>query len=153
MASKEFLTEEQEQQVIEAIQKAEKQTSGEIRVHIEEHCSRDPLDRAARIFHELGMDQTEQQNGVLIYIASEDHKAAVYAGQGIHQQVEEGFWSGVLDILINHFKKDAFEEGIEAAVNRVAAKLTDLFPYQRGDVNELSNEISYRNDTETSSNK
>lgn len=151
MASKEFLTEEQEQQVIEAIQKAEKQTSGEIRIHIEEHCKREPLDRAARIFHELGMDQTEQQNGVLIYIASEDHKAAVYAGKGIHKQVEEGFWSGVLDILINHFKKDAFEEGIEAAVNRVAAKLTELFPYQRGDVNELSNEISYRSDTETSS--
>ncbi len=153
MASKEFLTEEQEQQVIEAIKKAEKQTSGEIRIHIEEHCKREPLDRAARIFHELGMDQTEQQNGVLIYIASEDHKAAVYAGKGIHKQVEEGFWSGVLDILINHFKKDAFEEGIEAAVNRVAAKLTELFPYQRCDVNELSNEISYRSDIETSSNK
>ncbi len=153
MASKEFLTEEQEQQVIEAIQKAEKQTAGEIRIHIEEHCKREPLDRAARIFHELGMDQTEQQNGVLIYIASEDHKAAVYAGKGIHKQVEEGFWSGVLNILIDHFKKDAFEEGIEAAVNRVAAKLADLFPYQRSDVNELSNEISYRSNTETSSNK
>lgn len=155
MASNEFLTEEQEQRIVKAIEKAEKQTSGEIRVHIEEHCKREPLERAARIFHDLGMDQTERQNGILIYIASEDHKAAVYAGKGIHKQVEDGFWSGVLNILIEHFKKDAFEEGIEAAVDRVATKLADLFPYQRGVTNELSNEISYRSDSskETSSNK
>ncbi len=144
MASNELLTEEQEQRVIEAIQEAEQKTSGEIRVHIEEHCSKEPLERAARIFHELGMDQTEQQNGVLIYIASEDHKAAVYAGQGIHKQVEEGFWNDALHILLNHFKEEDFEEGIEAAVHKVGTKLEELFPFQRGDVNELSNEISYK---------
>lgn len=153
MASNEFLTEEQEQGVIEAIQKAENQTSGEIRIHIEESCNREPLERAARIFHELGMDQTELQNGVLIYIATDDHKAAVYAGKGIHTQVEDGFWSGVLNILIDHFKQDAFEEGIEVAVDRVGMKLAELFPSQRGDVNELSNEISYRSEDKTSSNK
>lgn len=143
MASNDFLTEEQEQHVIEAIQKVENQTSGEVRVHIEHNCDREPLERAARIFHELGMDQTELQNGVLIYIASEDHKAAVYAGRGIHKQVEEGFWNDVLNLLIEHFKKDEFEEGIEEAVVKVGNKLEELFPYQRGDVNELSNEISY----------
>lgn len=153
MASNDFLTAEQEQQVIEAIKKAENRTSGEIRIHIEESCKREPLERAARIFHELGMDQTELQNGVLIYVASEDHKAAVYAGKGIHEQVEDGFWSDVLNILIEHFKKGEFEEGIEVAVHKVGKKLEELFPYQRGDENELSNEISYRSDTETSSNK
>lgn len=146
MASNEFLTEEQEQQVIEAIQKVEKQTSGEIRVHIEETCGKGPLERAARIFHELGMDQTELKNGVLIYVASEDHKAAVYAGKGIHKQVEEGFWDDVLKILIEHFKEGEFEEGIVAAVRKVGPKLEELFPYQRGDTNELSNEISYENE-------
>lgn len=146
MASNEFLTEEQEQQVIEAIQKVENQTSGEIRVHIEESCDKDPLERAARIFHELGMDQTELKNGVLIYVASEDHKAAVYAGKGIHDQVEEGFWDDVLNTLIEHFKKEEFEEGIEAAVHKVGPKLKELFPYRKGDTNELSNEISYENE-------
>lgn len=149
MASNDFLTEEQEKRVTEAIRKVENQTSGEVRVHIEHNCSREPLDRAARIFHELGMDQTELQNGVLIYIASEDHKAAVYAGRGIHKQVEEGFWSDVLNLLIEHFKKDAFEEGIEAAVKKVGDKLEELFPYQRGDTNELSNEISYHDNQDS----
>ena len=143
MSSDGFLTDKEEKQIIEAIKQAEQRTSAEIRVHIESNCDRDALERAARIFHELGMDQTEQQNGVLIYIASEDHKAAVYAGQGIHEQVEEGFWSDVLNVLTNHFKEGAYEEGIEAAVRKVGPKLEELYPYQRGDVNELTNEISY----------
>ncbi len=144
MASEQFLTEDEERKVIEAIRKAENRTSGEIRVHIEHNCEGEALERAARIFHELGMHQTRQQNGVLIYIASEDHKAAVYAGKGIHKQVEEGFWSDVLNILLQHFKENAYEKGIEEAVYKVGDKLTEMFPYhQKGDVNELSNEISY----------
>lgn len=143
MPTEEFLTEKQEQQIINAIARAEKRTSGEIRVHIEHECKNDALQRAQAIFHDLGMDETEQQNGVLIYIASEDHKAAVYAGKGIHRQVEDHFWNDALQILLNHFKDGEFEEGIEKAVDKVGIKLTELFPYQRDDVNELTDEISY----------
>ena len=150
MASDVFLSEADEQKIIQAIARTEKRTSGEVRVHIEHQCnSSDPLDRAAVVFHDLGMDETDQQNGVLIYIASEDKKAAVYAGKGIHSQVEEDFWSGVLKILLDHFKKGEYESGIEEAVLKVGHKLQELFPHRRDDVNELSDEISYnpnRND-------
>lgn len=146
MPSNELLSEEQEQRLVQAIQKAELRTSGEIRVHIEEHCSKEPLERAARIFHELGMDQTERQNGVLIYIASEDKKAAVYAGKGIHKQVEEGFWNDVLSILLDHFKQGSFEKGMAEAVQKVGTKLEELFPHKSSDVNELSNDISYNDE-------
>lgn len=148
MPSEKFLTEAEEQKVIDAIARAEKQTSGEIRVHIEHHCKGEPLERAAAVFHDLGMDATEQQNGVLIYIASEDHKAAVFAGKGILNQVEENFWDDVLKILLNHFKKGAYVSGIEKAVHKVGEQLTIMFPYQRGDVNELSDEISYNENDE-----
>ncbi|MDZ7715759.1 MAG: TPM domain-containing protein [Balneolaceae bacterium] len=148
MSSKNLLTPEQEQHIIAAIADAENQTSGEIRIHIEQHSKRDPLVRAARIFHELGMDQTELQNGVLIYIASEDHKAAVYAGKGIHKQVEDPFWNDVLEIILQHFKKEEFEQGIAEAVTKVGNKLKELFPYQRKGVNELSDEISYNDNKE-----
>lgn len=143
MASKEFLTEKQEQRIIEAIREAEQQTSGEIRIHIEQSSEQDPLERAAYIFHELGMDQTQLQNGVLIYIADEDHQAAIYAGKGIHQQVEEDYWSSILNQLIAHFKKQEFEQGIQETVRRVGKKLADLFPSDGRDSNELSDEISY----------
>lgn len=148
MPARKFLSKEEEQHIIEAIAEAENNTSGEIRVHIEHHCNRDPLERAARIFHELGMDETELRNGVLIYIASEDHKAAVYAGEGIHKKVEEHFWNDVLNIIINHFKKEEFEEGIADAVVKVGEKLKELFPIQRNDINELSDEISYHDNKE-----
>jgi len=143
MSSDLFLSDQQEQHVISMIQETENRTSAEIRVHIENNCSDDALDRAAGVFHDLGMDETQRQNGVLIYIASEDHEAAVYAGKGIHSEVEEGFWSDVLQILINHFKQDNFEQGIAEAVKKVGTKLEELYPYRKGDVDELSNEISY----------
>lgn len=143
MSSDLQLSEEQEQHIIDAIREAEERTSGEIRVHIEATCRRDPLDRAARIFHELGMDQTELQNGILIYIASEDHKVAVYAGRGIHKQVEEGFWNDVLALLVDHFKSDEFEQGIAKAVTMAGNKLQELYPSRKGDVNELPDDISY----------
>lgn len=144
MPARQFLTEKEEKQIIEAINEAEKKTSGEIRVHIEHNCYADPLVRAAQIFHDLGMDETRLKNGVLIYIATEDHKAAVYGGKGINEEVEDGFWDEVLRILIDHFKQEAYEEGIENAVHAVADKLGELFPYhQKGELNELSNEISF----------
>jgi uncharacterized membrane protein len=143
MPNKAFLTEQQEQRVVKAIARAENRTSGEVRVHIEHQCSIEPLERAAAVFHDLGMDETEQQNGVIIYIASDDHKAAIFAGKGIHEQVEDHFWNDVLQILLNHFKKGEYEIGIEEAVVKVGHKLQELYPYQRGDVNELPDEISY----------
>lgn len=150
MPARQFLTKKEEQQIVEAINKAEQKTSGEIRVHIEHHCKKDPLERAARVFHELGMDQTKLKNGVLIYIATEDHKAAVYAGKGIHKKVEDGFWSDVLNLLIKHFKQDAYEEGIEKAVYKIGEKLQELFPYhQKGELDELSNEISFRDNKQS----
>lgn len=144
MPARQFLTEKEEQQIIDAIARAEEKTSGEIRIHIEHHCEVEPLKRASVIFHELGMDETHLQNGVLIYVATEDHKVAVYAGKGIHEQVEDEFWNDILTLIIRHFKEDAFEEGIEKAVNRVGDKLAELFPFhEKGDVNELPDEISY----------
>lgn len=144
MPARSFLSEQEEQKIIDAIAGAEEKTSGEIRIHIEHHCESDPLERASEIFHELGMDQTQYQNGVLIYVATEDHKVAVYAGKGIHKQVEEGFWDDVLALIIQHFKIDAYEQGIEKAVHKVGEKLTEQFPYhQKGDINELTDDISY----------
>jgi uncharacterized membrane protein len=143
MTSEDLLTAKQEQRIIEAIQQAEAQTSGEIRIHIEQHSDKDPLQRAAFIFHELGMDQTELQNGVLIYIADADHQAAIYAGKGIHKQVEEDYWSTTLDQLIARFKKQEFEQGIQDTVRRVGEKLAGLYPPDGRATNELSDEISY----------
>jgi len=145
MATNKFLNNQQEQQVIEAISKAEQRTSAEIRIHLEEECSGGALEEATQVFHELGMDHTEQQNGVLIYVASEDRKAAIFGGKGIHSKVENDYWDQVLKSLLDHFKNDAFVEGLEDAIQQVGQKLSEFFPYQQGDTDELTNEISYEN--------
>ncbi len=83
MPARKFLTEEQEERIIDAITRAEADTTGEIRVHIEFDCKGDPLKRAAKLFHRLKMDRTRRRNGVLLYIASKARKVAVYGDSGI----------------------------------------------------------------------
>jgi uncharacterized membrane protein len=143
MASEHFLTQEQEKRVVDAIGRAENETSAEVRVHIEDHCKGNPLKRADHLFHHLGMTQTKLQNGVLIYVATEHRKIAVYGGKGIHKKVEEGFWEGVIAAILNHFKAGNFTDGLVEGIEKVGDKLKELYPHQKDDVNELEDEISY----------
>lgn len=145
MADKSFLTKKQEQRVVDAIVRAENKTSGEVRIHLEDECEEEPLKRAARVFHKLGMSQTKLQNGVVIYIAVEDRKAAVFGGKGIHNRVEDNYWSDVLNIILIHFKKGDYEQGLVQAIDTVGDKLKEFFPVGADDVNELTDEISYGN--------
>ncbi|GEL09645.1 TLP18.3, Psb32 and MOLO-1 founding protein of phosphatase [Flavobacterium glycines] len=137
-----FLTQAEEQEIVEAIRIAEKETSGEIRVHIEKTTSLNPFDRAKEIFHELRMDETELKNGVLIYIAVDDKKFAICGDKGINDIVENDFWDCTKEIMLNHFKSNNFKQGLIDGILRAGEKLKTHFPWTEGDTNELSNEIS-----------
>ncbi len=137
-----FLTASQEQQIVEAIKTAEKNTSGEIRVHIEKNTEKPPMERALEVFYSLKMDTTKLRNGVLLYIAVESKKLAIIGDEGINNKVPEDFWETEKELMLSHFAKGEFEKGIELAIIKVGEKLKDFFPYQSNDTNELSNEIS-----------
>lgn len=137
-----FLTKEEESAIVEAIRMAEKNTSGEIRVHIEASTTIDPYDRAREVFHELNMDATERKNGVLIYVAVEDHHFVICGDKGINDLVEYDFWDCTRDIMTTHFKKGNFKEGLVDGILRAGDRLQKHFPFEEGDINELSNEIS-----------
>lgn len=137
-----FLTQAEEQEIVEAIRVAEKETSGEIRVHIEKTTSLNPFDRAKEIFHELRMDETELKNGVLIYIAVDDKKFAICGDKGINDIVENDFWDCTKEIMLSHFKNNNFKQGLIDGILRAGEKLKTHFPWTEGDTNELSNEIS-----------
>lgn len=138
-----FLSPDDEQKVVQAIQSAEKNTSGEIRVHIEGRCpKKDAYKRATAVFHELGMDATELRNGVLIYLAVEDHLFAIIGDKGINDVVPNGFWNKVKDIMQDHFKRREFARGLELGIEQAGHELKVHFPYQQDDENELSDEIS-----------
>jgi uncharacterized membrane protein len=137
-----FLTKEEEQAIVEAIRMAEKETSGEIRVHIEKTTSKVPYDRALEVFHELGMDATELKNGVLFYFAVADKSFAICGDKGINDKVETNFWDSTKDKMVAQFKSGNFKQGIVNGILSAGEQLKKHFPYQDGDVNELSNEIS-----------
>jgi len=140
--AEEYLTPEEEQEVVNAIGMAEKNTSGEIRVHIEKHTSLDPYSRAKEVFHLLKMDETQQKNGVLIYIAIENRAFAICGDKGINDVVPKDFWDTTRDIMTSHFKNLDLKQGLVAGILKAGEELKKHFPYQSDNVNELTNEIS-----------
>lgn len=137
-----FLTKEDEQEIVEAIRLAERNTSGEIRVHIEKTTYMDAYDRAMEVFHELKMDTTGLQNGVLIYLAVEDRNFVICGDKGINDVVPDDFWNCTRDAMVTEFKKGDFKQGLIDGITRAGEQLQHYFPWQEGDTDELSNEIS-----------
>lgn len=138
----EFLSAEQEQEIVKAIRIAEKNTSGEIRVHIEKTTKLDIFDRAKEVFHMLKMDNTKEQNGVLIYVAVADRTFVIFGDEGINEVVESDFWDTTRDAILTHFKKGDFTQGLVDGILKAGKALEAHFPWQHGDTNELSDNIS-----------
>lgn len=137
-----FLSKTAEQEVINVIQLAEKNTSGEIRVHIEKHTDKKHFDRALEVFYTLKMDETKKRNGVLIYLAIDDKSFVICGDKGINDIVADDFWNTTKDIMQNHFKQGNFKQGLVEGIEKAGNELKKHFPYQKDDVDELSNEIS-----------
>lgn len=140
--TEDFLTANEELEIVNAIVEAEKNTSGEIRVHIEPTSKKPHFERAKEVFHFLKMDNTKEENGVLIYIAVRDKKFVIYGDKGINRAVPDNFWDNTKTILENHFKKGDFKQGIIEGILMAGKELETHFPWQHNNTNELSNEVS-----------
>jgi uncharacterized membrane protein len=138
-----FFTSEEKEVLLAAVKEAEKETSGEIRIHIETTCAGNVLDRAASIFAKLGMEKTAERNGVLFYLAVKDRKFAILGDSGINAKVPEGFWDCISQLLTRNFKEGKFTEGLSEGIILAGKQLKKHFPYAKDDVNELSDEISF----------
>lgn len=138
-----FFKEDQKKQITDAIKKAELNTSGEIRLHIESDCKEDVLDRAAYMFEQLAMHKTKLRNGVLFYLSVNDRKFAILGDAGINKVVPKNFWDEIKETVIEHFKKENYAEGLSLGIEMAGKALKEHFPYQKNDVNELSDEISF----------
>ena len=139
-----FLSSDDELAIVPAIQEAEKKTSGEIRVHIEKKCpKKDPIKRAISLFQKLSMHKTDLRNGVIVYVATEDHLLAIWGDEGIHAKVGQEFWESTLVTLQEDFKTNQIKNGLTKALLDIGEKLQQYFPYQKDDKNELDDSISY----------
>ena len=90
----------------QAIAHAEEQTSGEIRVYVEEKTQGEVLDRAAEVFEKLEMHKTALRNGVLFYLAIKDRKFAILGDAGINAKVGQDFWKEIKETMVEFLKKE-----------------------------------------------
>lgn len=134
---------EQKELIVRAIKDAELNTSGEIRVHIENNCHEDVMDRAAYWFAKLKMHKTELRNGVLFYLALNHRKFAILGDVGINSVVPEDFWNDTKEAMLPYFVDGNFTVGLSKGIEMAGGKLKQYFSYQKDDVNELDDEISF----------
>jgi uncharacterized membrane protein len=141
----EFFSEQEKQQLVDAIQQAEQQTSGEVRIFIESRCRFvNALDRAQEIFFSLGMDKTELRNATLIYVAVKDKQAAVFGDQGIHEKVGQAYWTNVVNKMLAIFRNEKLADGICHGIHDLGEALKLYFPYNKEtDKNELPDDIVF----------
>lgn len=139
---KKFFNRKEETQIISSIQEAEKNTSGEIKVHVESRVKGEVFDRALKVFEELELHRTQLRNGVLFYLAMKDKKFAIIGDEGINQVVPDNFWDEIKEKMRSFFKDHKFADGLSQGIQMSGEQLKKHFPYQSDDVNEISDDIS-----------
>ncbi|MFN8282047.1 MAG: TPM domain-containing protein [Chitinophagales bacterium] len=143
-SAKNFLKEQEKNLIVATIRKMELETTGEIRVHLDNRCDGDVMDRAIKVFNHLNIDKTPFKNGVLIYIAAEDRKFAVIGDEAIHQKVAADFWNKIAQKLQSDFTETNYCKGIIETIERVGDILKKHFPQmQHGKHNQLEDDISF----------
>lgn len=142
-----LFSEEDTRLIIKAVRHAEQRTSGEVRVFIESRCSwLDAIDRAAEVFYTLKMENTEQRNAVLVYVALKDHQLAVFGDEGIHNKVGTSYWIKIVGEMLATFNKENYAKGIAECVIQIGEALTKHFPFDKDtDKNELPDNIVFGN--------
>ena len=132
-------------QVVAAIREAERVTSGEIRVSVAHFFWGDVEKTAEKAFRRLGMENTADRNGVLIFLVPSRKRFVVLGDRGIHEKVGQAFWNDVSACLSSHFRRGAFTEGLVEGVRMVGDRLATHFP-SAGDADrdELPEDVDFQ---------
>ncbi|MFN0149708.1 MAG: TPM domain-containing protein [bacterium] len=141
-----FFSAAESERIAAAIRDAELGTSGEIRVHVVRRAGGDALVAARAAFAKLGMEATARRNGTLLFIATGDHRFAIYGDEGIHREVGDAYWGAIRDALAADFARGAFCDGVCRAIAEVGVVLKRAFPRESGDVNELPDAPTFGDD-------
>jgi len=128
-----------------AIQSSESSHSGEIRFAIEGSLPLKALwndestqERALEVFSLLHVWDTEDNNGVLIYLLLADHKVEITADRNINKVVKQSEWSRICHLMEEHFRAERFGEGVVCGIEEISKLLDQHFPAKDADKNELS---------------
>ena len=145
MALADFIPPEGQRRIADAITAAERHTTGEICVHVTPRCRGDVMKRAARTFNRLHLYTTKRRNAVLIFVAYDDRKLAILGDTGINEAVPQGFWDSEVEELTRFLKAGRPVDGLCEIIAHMGERLSEFFPGERDDENELSNEVTFDN--------
>ena len=143
MALADFIPSEGQRRIADAITAAERHTTGEICVHVTPRCRGDVMKRATRTFNRLHLYTTKRRNAVLIFVAYDARKFAILGDTGINDVVPQGFWDGEVEELGRYLKAGRPVDGLCEIIARIGERLSEYFPGERDDENELSNEVTF----------
>lgn len=134
-----------ETRIAHAIRTAERGTSGEIRLFVEDYCMRDhPIERAQEVFQLFGMFNTKDRNAVLIYLAEKNRQFAIWGDAGIHERVGFQFWENEKKLIREYLQRDEAAAGVSKAILMIGDRLREYFPVDENeDDNELPDDIIY----------
>ena len=101
-----------------------------------------PRERAVAMFSKLRVWDTQQNNGVLIYLLLAERAIEIVADRGLTALVPETQWQGIVESMRDAFRAGRYEEGLDAAIEAVTQLLVQHFPRKAGEstTNELPDE-------------
>jgi uncharacterized membrane protein YgcG len=138
-----LIPQEEQNRLLDKIARIEKRSSGEVRIHVTDRRVKDPLEAARRTFTSLGMAATKRRNGVLVFLSLPSRRFAIVGDEGIDRVTPPDYWDRLRDALAERFAAGSYCEGLLEILDRVESVLAENFPYEKGDVDELSDDISY----------
>ena len=140
---KEFFSVEQKERIIAAIRAMEQQTSGEIRVFVEnKNPLVDPVERAGQVFDKLKMGNTRHRNAILLYVAVKHRELALFGDEAIYKLLGEDYWKTAVNKILKHLRAENIPEGIVQTIYEVGQVLKEKFPFnERTDIDELPGDI------------
>ena len=140
-----LLNDDEQERVVHAVSVAENMTSGEIRLVVENVVGANTTvyEKAKQYFEKLNMHKTVQRNGVLLYLAIEDHQFAIIGDAGINNKVADDFWESTKEKMLLHFRNGDFVSGLVEGIHEAGEQLRQYFPRKEDDVNELPNDIHF----------
>jgi uncharacterized membrane protein len=144
MKTKDFIKGLDAALIEQAIQEAERKTSGEIRVVVSQQPVDDPVSAARAEFARQGMTKTKRRNAVLLFIAPASQGFAIIGDEGVHARCGDAFWSEVAAAMQKDFRDGRHTHALLEGITRSGALLAAHFPPEAGDTNELPNTVIQR---------
>lgn len=140
----EVLTATQKKRLVKAIKEVEIYTSGEVRVYIEGQCpTESPMERCMELFEHLEMHKTILRNAVLIYLATNDKKYAIFGDEGIYTKISPDYWGQKASALLPHLRSGDYARGLEESIRDIGKTLATHFPPALSNKNELPDDILF----------